>query len=496
VNAFVKELLSYPRRPEVVIELTKIASENLSGELKLHANVCYLLGRLVERSRSASVRTHLQRIEDECSNELELLSEVSKLARLEAKFSSTRRLTFKKFLKNAFFVDSEYQISTRESELRLLSRSASISLAILNDKQAAIRYVEKLIREPSDDELNRGFHLEYYEDVPRQGSSPLLSTDVQLSDCSKSISALLDSIESAEYSPMTLIQIYTLISLVRHRSIHSYSSRRAGRARSQITKETLSRITKCIQKVKTDGFELGQTMRDLVDRFFREVTHGFENDIFCTMLVDIHNIKEQRRAGWGLEAPLESVGSHSYGAYFLAAMLLPDVSPEEKLLKNDVLRLIAFHDLAESIVSDIPSPQKNAESAAAEEKVAGDIGWLSTIAGSTELINYQATWNTFERETNPAKLHAADIDKLELLIQLYSVKDRPYSIVDRLPDFLSYVEPSKFKTDFGRYYSDRLIKYFEHVQAAKLDVNAVPPSCLWSIAPKMVSIYDPRDRQI
>jgi putative hydrolase of HD superfamily len=136
-------------------------------------------------------------------------------------------------------------------------------------------------------------------------------------------------------------------------------------------------------------------------------------------------LKRLPRTGWLLAgvAPAESVADHSYGTTLLALALaetingtLQDEGLETPLDTTRVLRIALLHDLAESLITDLPKRaterigkqvKRDAEAAALAEIVAG----LFAADDWSSLHEEYATGGTLEAQL------VRDADKLEMAHQ-------------------------------------------------------------------------------
>lgn len=124
------------------------------------------------------------------------------------------------------------------------------------------------------------------------------------------------------------------------------------------------------------------------------------------------------RTGWVLRGvpagEAESVAAHSWGVS-LVALALAELHPEPV----DVGRLLSMcllHDLAESVLGDLPGPATtylpSGAKQAAERHVLAD-----TLAGLPFAPAWQALWEEFEAGSTVEAQLARDADRLDMLIQ-------------------------------------------------------------------------------
>lgn len=158
------------------------------------------------------------------------------------------------------------------------------------------------------------------------------------------------------------------------------------------------------------------------------------------LLNEIYNLKQIKRQGWlrpGRELSLndvESVPDHSWCAAMLALLLLPNTLVEykekyynsediESYEKDQIIKMLVVHDLAEAHTGDIPKGEKNKQD---------EIDEKSRFLYYKELnfpnkINIEGIYNLWEEFTLCKTLNskiAKDIDQLECYIQLSFYREK------------------------------------------------------------------------
>jgi putative hydrolase of HD superfamily len=132
-------------------------------------------------------------------------------------------------------------------------------------------------------------------------------------------------------------------------------------------------------------------------------------------------LKRIPRMGWLIRgAPLggqpENVAAHSYGVVFLTLLLL-DADPRS-LNRELALRMAIVHDLAESLIGDLPRPLRRfipdeikytAERAALEEI-------LATAPNADALRD---AWEAYAAGASDEAKVVKDADRLDMLLQAY-----------------------------------------------------------------------------
>lgn len=160
-------------------------------------------------------------------------------------------------------------------------------------------------------------------------------------------------------------------------------------------------------------------------------------------------LKRVPRSGWQMRgAPLgghpENVAAHSYGVVFLTMLILDlDPRPLDKLL---ALRLATLHDLAESLVGDLPAtisrfipPQhKHAAERAAMEEIVED----SPLAA-----DYLALWEQYNRADSAEAQLVKEADKLDMMLQAFHYEQAGQRNLD---EFWQNVTLATFRTPAAR----------------------------------------------
>ena len=132
-------------------------------------------------------------------------------------------------------------------------------------------------------------------------------------------------------------------------------------------------------------------------------------------------MKNLPRTGWlftGVKN-VESLADHSYNVCFIT-MVLAEYLRKEKLIKVNIeraLKLAIIHDIAESIITDIPTPfikyfgEKGKYEA--EKKALEEI--LKDFPNKEELIEL---WIEFENRSSVEALLVRGADKLDMLLEV------------------------------------------------------------------------------
>jgi putative hydrolase of HD superfamily len=148
-------------------------------------------------------------------------------------------------------------------------------------------------------------------------------------------------------------------------------------------------------------------------------------DRLRSLLDRANDLKQLPRTGWllaGVAAP-ESVADHSFAvavlALFLAELVNEDWAAEGldgPLDAGEVARLALIHDLAESVLTDLPlrSAELLGATAKHEAEERAMIGLLADLPGASDYVD---RWRAYDAASTPEARLVKDADKLEMVHQ-------------------------------------------------------------------------------
>ena len=431
INRFCKEIISIKPADERIYykNITRIFN-SLKITSKTHFS--YLLGRLKNDS-----------IKDQAKDFL-----IQQLEKMNSELSPN-------LLEN-----STLQFS-KENKIKLLfHRTLYISLIYLDNKEYSKEYINQLINSNSLDNLNRGFHLEYYNDISFDPTSPeSLTHEDKLGSMDKTFEVLSDKINVAideqVYYPIFDLELYTLASLVQHRFIDS-----------KLDNDKKERAIQIIQKAKVIK-TLKSSNRTLVDYlYFVERILSYDSEIKRgTFLEELYAIKELPRSGWLKEERNipngESVASHIYGALLLGYFYLPNYYEKDiKYDKNHILKLLFVHDIGEAYTGDILSNEKTEEDKIEEKNTYRFMSYLGTFSDISNVRELESLYIEFENLTTINGRIANDIDKLENLMQLLLYRQKFPDKIEDFDDFKTKLIDS-IQTDLGDTIKELILNQFK-----------------------------------
>jgi 5'-deoxynucleotidase YfbR-like HD superfamily hydrolase/nucleoside phosphorylase len=337
-----------------------------------------------------------------------------------------------KFLRQKW---EEFAVKPRPQLTReelMFMRTAHVSLIRLGDTRASVDYIREMLRNHALDDLNRGFHLEYYLDLEYDTESLGDHRDTldAFPNTLKRISDRIHRASIGQHRASVDIEIYTLASLAQHR--HS-----AGRLSTEVRVAILETLKRARVKRVIVFDELLQFVEVVFDHLERPEFN--ELDAF----EKLYRLKELRRTGWivrGIENG-ETVSSHSFGAYLIALCLLPDhIDEEPDYSKERVLKMLLIHDLAEAYTGDLLPEDKTSEKRQEEDRAFGGMRMLSTYAHFGSLFDSYDLFAEYEARRSYNSRIAHDVDRLDIIFQLivYCSDGRPVA------------RPEQFRADLER----------------------------------------------
>jgi 5'-deoxynucleotidase YfbR-like HD superfamily hydrolase/nucleoside phosphorylase len=433
VNKFCKALLecmqikgkishAYNR---IIIAYTFSSKSKLDPSAKsyLQSHLAYLLGRITDEQHIQLARKSLARWRDK------LIRRTGKLNKNTAEL--------------AFSIENLEALSRVNL---LLFRTIQISLVQLGMSAESDLYITSCMHSKRLDAQNRGFHLEYYRDIPYDPSQPLNNED-RLEPCPRTFEAigqkLISSFESRKPYPLRDIELYTVISLLKFRL-------EAGKLSGNDRLRGLEIISKSNWVSTNDQYSM------LRDRLLSDLS----NPSFKTKVIveQIFGLKKLKRTGWNARgrnvADPESVASHTFGGLALIELFFPETN---SILSKDmgagyskeaVMRLFLKHDWAEAIIGDLLPDQKTEEALANEESAFRLLGASFLYSPYLNRSIYE-DWREFEKgDTTNANL-ARDIDHLDNLLQVLIESEIQKSAI---PDRNEWIESikKKIRTPLGR----------------------------------------------
>lgn len=315
--------------------------------------------------------------------------------------------------------------SLKDKHNQFLLRGISVSLIVKGHADVSQDYLELLIENDLANEINRGFHLEYYGDkayLPSYNTLDFLDVkSVGRRTLEQLISSNEDSIDRNKIPPIFDLNLFTVFSLLQARiechttklkfDITPYINRAIRQA------EWYLRSGRCHSQKIMDYFSL--VMRDLT--VYLEEAPDQRNSVSAKTFSTY--CKRVFRTGWvkrNVPEP-ETVAEHMYNTWLLGMFLLPNSDADPEYSKNRILELILIHDLAESVTGDIERPIKDLNPKYYDRKESNEMA-MCLLRGSYPSMPNQAfryeLWQEWPLRNTINSVIAKELDLIQTMFQL------------------------------------------------------------------------------
>jgi nucleoside phosphorylase/5'-deoxynucleotidase YfbR-like HD superfamily hydrolase len=420
INRFVKSIInrSADMQRKTLQAIQKLYSE---AGLTQRAHLAYILGRLEDRSIRREARTLLR---EYLSKSLE---------------------------------ETPADADSQNSEFRkglLLQRTIYISLIYLEDHRAAYEYLEKMLNNPAWDDLNRGFHLEYYEDFQQAAAPATMIAYDDLSVRPKNTFEVLfgkldQDFRSETVRAMTMIDLHTVCSLCINRHM-------MGKLGEYERNELCSLLDRAVDgsRIKMPSFYRPylDMARNLLSRPL--VSPG-------VLLSELFNLKSTQRAGWNATRRFEgrevrrkcpnpeSVADHTLGCILIGEMFLPERTQDNEYSKPEILRMLLIHDLGEAYEGDKVSFNKTESNMRDENRTMQRIAAAGGLEMFPGVRQWHRAWDDFQHMRGINAQIANDIDLIECYVQLVAYASRQDCDIPDADAWAREIDQT-LQTDVGR----------------------------------------------
>jgi len=430
INRFLKSILNRSQSVQTQIFDT-IATRYNETKIEQQTHLCYILGRFKDRGLQARAKTLLT-------------VQLTKLKRTPHPSNDPARESYRQWL--------------------LLLRTIYISLIYLEDQRVSSQYLEELLNDSHSDDLNRGFHLEYYEDLPRAAAPTAMiafdKLDVAPNKTFEILSEkLAQDIKANRVRQMTVIELQTLCSLCLNRHIVGLLDEDHRTRLHDLLKGVLHKQSLTLALIQQSYVEM---TLDLLSR--PKVSVG-------GIIAELLALKRVARAGWNASRLLsngtvitrvlsnpESVADHTLGCLLIADMLLPEnYSADAKYSKSAIKDMLLIHDLAEAYDGDKATFHRTEDDIRLEDARMRRLGSLGCLRALEGMKIWRALWDEFSHARTINGLIANDIDHIENYIQLLIYKESiPHENV-AIPDANEWAkELIQVRTDVGKQILEKL----------------------------------------
>ena len=442
VNSYIKQIVnadlgSQKRVFQGIKEIWEIVDKS---SLNTRTHLAYLLGRFSHPFVAESA--------------FQFLSEIESSEHFQSLVSN-----FEKYETHESKADA---VNPKDRPKLLFLRTIYISLIYLGrglkSAQYSKKYIEFCIRNPYQENLNRGFHLEYYGDIPyhpgesenlQHEDNPNIECDLTFNKLihkvNLAVSKFDEDIEDYHYYPMFEVEIFTLCSLAQHRSIRQ-KNKLKDNLRVQL-KLVLDSVIE--QKVLNEDWVLWDYII-FVHTIVCNPLHVNQGHLYNL----INNLKRRNRRGWEVKGKMdlhkvERVASHVWSAEDIAFFFLPEKSRESGYDKLKIVTMLHFHDSAEAFTSDYIRGEKNTEIQRRELIWISIISSLGMVEEFAELLRIKVLYQDFEEKKSVNSKYANDCDKLECLLQAINYRIKGEIPIKVYEEFTKNLK-KELKTAWGK----------------------------------------------
>lgn len=319
-------------------------------------------------------------------------------------------------------------ISREQKEELFLHRGIAVSLIYLGNQNISNEYIKSLIQDPVAAEINRGFHLEYYGDIPYLPTVDSLSYSDDLKLGEKTLTQLFlicdNSITAKEFHPAFDLCLFTICSLIQVR---------VSQAQIRPQFDLVPHIRHMTELLHIQLSQKHSTSEFIQEYFSMMLTDGLAilqrpGSAYYPVQSTLYNyyseLKDVPRSGWvtyKIPNP-ENISTHMYNGWLMAFLLLPDVTSEnDHYSKDAVMKTLLIHDLAERTTGDIERPIKDMDWSKYQKQENYAMakllfkGTYPSIGSMNEEYQLWEEWVSLS--TYNAKV-AKDIDRIQAVYQL------------------------------------------------------------------------------
>lgn len=343
-----------------------------------------------------------------------------------------------------------------EKDLHLILRSIIISMINLGKKDKRDIYLNMLLNYPVANQINRGFHLDYYGDVSRKATSKMFNyIDDGTDNMEITYNLLLNRIQRYLLSgigtedPNFQINLFTLCSLIQVRL-----------EKDKIKPQQLQIIVEIIDKtLKKQIISINKDFKAYLIMLREDIEQKKYAPHY--LYKKLYGVKDIVRKGWeqeirnhdNIKYPYENVAEHIYYTWMLGMLYLPENPPEEKEYelydKRKILDAILIHDWAEIDVGDAV-PKENTYTRREKEDFRMRILLMhDTYSFIANMSQYKNAWNIYGNNSSDinGKL-AYELDKIQALYQFYIYKNNGANFTEeKVQDWKN--EKNKITTSLG-----------------------------------------------
>lgn len=368
----------------------------------------------------------------------------------------------RKILNNQLIIcATEKNIKEKEQKRQnyFVKRSILVSLLHLEDSSAGDTLLKDLIDFPLMNEVNRGFYLQYYDDVPQSQPEVVNLEDKGKNKITYTSSVLFNyvnaqfEINKNDWSDAMCynfqIHLFTLCSLIQIRlDDRQYS----------VEREELSVILeRAIDELEN---KLEDKMLVYMSMLLDDIKHKVNN--IGHLYHELYALKDVQRKGWVTKIKADSIDvdkfenvvEHTYFAWLLGMLYLPEKKPfgkrYSKYDKRKILNCLLIHDLAEAYLGDHLPEETTGQVKDEEKECMRKIFMHSLYPGIANMNSFKETWEKFDLKSDDINGEIAkELDIIQAIYQ-FCIYKRKGATFEKSKEKEWRREKNKIKTSLGQ----------------------------------------------
>lgn len=342
-----------------------------------------------------------------------------------------------------------------------LIRSLSVSLIYRGRKEIAKQYLCGLLMDDCANDINRGFHLEYYGDITYNPSLLILSYSDNVSVGHRAMTQLLNILGSSTASGMEKtifeLNLFSLCSLLQARMFQNGTEtmdvRPVAQKASVILEKYIAHNAFICEKLKFYFRFMHKELQRLLnseDSCYDDASTRLFNTLFEAQKI--------LRKGWvkrGIPNP-ENIVEHTYTAWQIGLLFLPQHYQDPTYSKQKVLNMLLVHDLGEVVVDDATPLDDSAARRSEENEVMCHFFLTGTYPQNANLDTYYELWNEWYSQFSLSARVAKDLDEIQCCYQL-CIYHMCYPELLSVNDVNEWIQSYRLRTNIGKEIMEKLI---------------------------------------
>lgn len=338
-------------------------------------------------------------------------------------------------------------------------RSICFALIIFGQTSILDDYLCLIVTNDSANAINRGAIVEYYSDHYQMVANEVYCLDTDIAAGTSAIKALSWKINKVllpgadRFPEMDLLTLSTLL----QKRIQSNESKELP--------EIVQWVSDFMVALDTYQKRPQNIHSEKIEFYFASVHDDFEIflnsngnfDVSQYIYNTLRGLKDVKRKQWRTHDVIdpESVSEHSFSAWMLAMLFLPEELPYEGYLKREVLDMVLIHDMAEAKLGDQLVPlNEPSKDLIPQNRVMRKFLVKGTYPNVANLTYYYNVWTGYFNGVNINAKIARDIN----LIQTIYTFCEYYT---RYPDKFSADDHSRWMQEKGKLETDIGFKIYE-----------------------------------